>query len=476
MLAQMAQVMAIRQAQQGYESENAVKDFYAQGGDLSTAEGRRNLMAKTGSSGAKLIGAQSEINARDVKTGMDSLKMLKDNVAVVNTPSDMATYLQNAAKTPGGQMLFGVVPLDKALANIPTDPRAFEAYKRNFGLTADRLYESADAQLSSRTSLATNAATVGATMRGQDITDKRMREEIGTLETATGPNTYKKFGADAGVLRPMAQAIFQPPGAPAVVPFAQSGALGTGAYGMGAPNTLPAIVGATTTGQANMLGQTPPAATGGYTQAQPKGPNSVINVNTQTTASEEAQKQFMQGSRVTFDQLKQASTVLDNIEKAKALVPTAKGFMGTGGETMLETAKFMNNRLGTSIDTTGIKSAEELNSRLFMGIMDNLKKMDAQPSQQQQAAMKQALGSLGTDPSAMSSVLDVFGDIVRGKVDIYNQEVTGAEQRGVKFPYNPVIKLPERAAPAAAPVYATNGKDRIMSTDGGKTWNPVGAK
>jgi hypothetical protein len=189
MLAQYAQAMAIRQAQQGYESENAVKDFYAQGGDLSTPEGRRNLMAKTGSAGSKLIGAQSEITARDVKTGMDSLKMLKDNVGVVNTPSDMATYLQNAARTPGGQMLFGVVPLDKALANIPTDPRAFEAYKRNFGLTADRLYESADAQLSSRTSLATNAATVGATIRGQNLTDARARE--GTLtQSVIGGKVY----------------------------------------------------------------------------------------------------------------------------------------------------------------------------------------------------------------------------------------------------------------------------------------------
>jgi len=35
------------------------------------------------------------------------------------------------------------------------------------------------------------------------------------------------------------------------------------------------------------------------------------------------------------------------------------------------------------------------------------------------------------------------------------------------------------AAPAAtqsAPIYATNGKDRIVSTDGGVTWNPVGSK
>jgi hypothetical protein len=120
---------------------------------------------------------------------MESLKMLKDNVAVVNTPSDMATYLQNAARTPGGQMLFGVVPLDKALANIPTDPKLFNEYKRNFGLTADRLYESADAQLSSRTSLATNAATVGATIRGQNLTDARARE--GTLtQSVIGDKVY----------------------------------------------------------------------------------------------------------------------------------------------------------------------------------------------------------------------------------------------------------------------------------------------
>lgn len=188
-LGQMAQVMAIRQAQQGYESENAVKDFYAQGGDLSTKEGRNRLMSQTGSAGSKLIGQQSEISARDVKTGMDSLKMLKDNVGVVNTPSDMAIYLQNAARTPGGQMLFSVVPLDKALANIPTDPKLFDAYKRNFGLTADKLYESADAQLSSRTSLATNAATVGATIRGQNLTDARARE--GTLtQSVIGGKVY----------------------------------------------------------------------------------------------------------------------------------------------------------------------------------------------------------------------------------------------------------------------------------------------
>jgi hypothetical protein len=127
MLAQMGQMMQLRQAQQEYEGTNALRDFYAQGGDINKAEDRQRLLSRAPMQGQKILGQESERQSRDVKTGMDSLKMLKDNVAVVNTPSDMATYLQNAARTPGGQMLFGVVPLDKALANIPTDPKAFEA-------------------------------------------------------------------------------------------------------------------------------------------------------------------------------------------------------------------------------------------------------------------------------------------------------------------------------------------------------------
>jgi hypothetical protein len=128
--------------------------------------------------------------------------------------------------------------------------------------------------------------------------------------------------------------------------------------------------------------------------------------------------------------------------------------MGAGGESVLQAASFLNNRLGTSIDTKGVTSAEELRSRLFLGIMDNLKKLDSQPSQQQQAALQVALGSIGTDPSALPRVLDVFGETVRQKVDLYNEEVRSAEDRGVKFPYNPVIKLqprPGAAAPSAIP-------------------------
>ena len=494
MLGQMGQALALKAASQDIQGNEALREFYAQGGDTSTAEGRRQLMARTGAMGSKIIGQQSEILARDVKTQADSLKAIKDNVSLVNSPDGMVEFLRGAYGTPGGALLAKLVPLDKAIAAIPTDPKAFADYKRNLGLTSDRLFESADAQLSSRTSLATTGMTTAATRRGQDLLDARERERLVSIETGAGPGVYSPYDK-SGVIRPMTQAPWSPPGRAAVAPPVNvgGGALGSGTFNPNTPIVAPtsaapagAPAGGGTpsinglalnlTGAPTVNNLRQQQGAGGFTQAQPKGPSAITNINAYVPATEAAMGEYIKGTRATFDQLKHAPTVLDNIEKAKALIPTAKGFMGTGGETMLDAAKFMNNRLGTSINTEGIKSAEELNSRLFMGIMDNLKKMDAQPSQQQQAAMKQALGSIGTDPNAMSAVLDVFGDIVRGKVDIHNQEVMDAEARGTKFPYNPVIKLPPKTSGAAAPIYATNGKERIVSNDGGNTWQPAGAK
>jgi len=188
-----------------------------------------------------------------------------------------------------------------------------------------------------------------------------------------------------------------------------------------------------------------------------------VRVNAYVPASETAQAEYMKGARTTFEALRNAQPTLDNIEKAKALVPGAKGFMGTGGEPLLAAASFLNNRLGTSISTAGVTDAQELRSRLFFGILDNLKKLDSQPSQQQQMALQQALGSIGTDPTALPRVLDAFADSIRTKVDLYNQDVTSAEQRGVKFPYKPQISLRPRAPspgetaaqiPAGAPTAA----------------------
>ena len=171
----------------------------------------------------------------------------------------------------------------------------------------------------------------------------------------------------------------------------------------------------------------------------------LVEVNTGTKATEEAQKKFMDKAAENYDRLRNVPDALRNIEEAKALIPGAKHFMGPAGETLLEATKFLNNRFGTNIATTGVKNAEELRSRIFFNIMDNLKKLDAQPSQQQQQVMQDSLGKLGTDPQAMGSILDAYGDSLRGKVDLHNKEVESAEKRGVRFPFEPRINLNPKA-------------------------------
>lgn len=176
----------------------------------------------------------------------------------------------------------------------------------------------------------------------------------------------------------------------------------------------------------------------------PNKPGVSVEVKMQDEASKEAAKDFVKSTRATYDQLKSAPILLRNIDEAKALIPQAKGFMGPGGETLMEAAKFLNARLNAQINVEGIKSAEELRTRIFFNIMENLKKMDAQPSELQQKLMMDALGKLGTDPNALVNVLDAYGDTIRDKVELFNKEIAGAEKKGTVFPYDPRIVVPER--------------------------------
>jgi hypothetical protein len=111
---------------------------------------------------------------------------------------------------------------------------------------------------------------------------------------------------------------------------------------------------------------------------------------------------------------------------------------------LLAAASFLNNRLGFGISTQGVTDATVLRTRLFEGILDNLKKLDSQPSQEQQRVLSEALGNLGTDPAALEQILNRIGETVTDRVDRFNIDVTESEARGVKFPFKPQITLPQR--------------------------------
>jgi len=179
-----------------------------------------------------------------------------------------------------------------------------------------------------------------------------------------------------------------------------------------------------------------------------------LSVNAFTPASETIQAEAMKELRATYGQLKTAPVDIANLREAAQLAGTsARKYMGTGGKAFLEGAKFLKNRLGVDVDTGAIVNAETARTALFQNVLNNLRKLDAQPSQEQQRIMQEALGNLDTDPDALPSVVRIYEDVIRGRVELHNRTVDQSIQSGIKMPYSLRIDLP--------PVPGTSNKPSI---------------
>lgn len=147
-----------------------------------------------------------------------------------------------------------------------------------------------------------------------------------------------------------------------------------------------------------------------------------------------------------FETLQNIPQTLQALDAAKENLAKAGNFVGSGAETKLAVAKFFNNNLGTTIDPTGVKNTEALQSALFYNVMDNLKKMDASPSQQQQKVMQDAFGRITTDPAALPMIIDFYKNQVVSKANEHNRRVdeTTAGPSGMQFPYDIHVKVPQQ--------------------------------
>lgn len=194
--------------------------------------------------------------------------------------------------------------------------------------------------------------------------------------------------------------------------------------------------------------------------ASPNRP--VSNIQNFLPASETAQVEFIREFRDTYKQLKTAPTDVANLRRAAELSKTeGRKYMGTGGQAFLSAAKFLKNRVGIDIDEKAIAAGEEIRTVLFQNVLNNLRKLDAQPSQQQQFIMQEALGNLDTDPDALPRVVQVYEDVIRGRVEQHNREFAEMKANpnlANAFPYSLEIKLPERVA-ATPPPSGENATD-----------------
>jgi hypothetical protein len=189
-------------------------------------------------------------------------------------------------------------------------------------------------------------------------------------------------------------------------------------------------------------------------------------IQTFLPASETAQTEFIKEFRDTYKQLKTAPTDIANLRRAGELAKTeARKFMGTGGQAFLSAAKFLKNRLGVDVDDKAIAGAEEARTVLFQNVLNNLRKLDAQPSQEQQRIMQEALGNLDTDPDALPRVVQVYEDVIRGRVEQHNREFSEMKANpnlANAFPYSLEIKLPERIAAPPSPAGAPGAGGQVV--------------
>lgn len=434
------------------QNELLRKGFASQAGDIAELENKNLTGEKTT---AEIAGQKETTKGLNIKNINDRLSFVQRFAPSVTTPDSAANYARALAEEfPEFKNLYGS-PEDAAARSAESfikDPAAWQTHSLN--LTGEQLVQ------------ATERASTAKAPKPQeiDIGGKKIfvdmnpdsptfKQELTSFDKTLTPAEKVTEATEAEKLAwERANPEFT----------LQETAQGLMAVNKRNPNNVT------------------PVQLGGQT-LMPADKRSVTNIQTFEPATETAQKEYVKDISNTRKELRTTTVVLDNIEKAKELIPEASNFMGAGGDAYLTAAKFLNNRFGSNIDVQGVKSAEELRSRLFMGVLDNLKKLDSQPTQQQQQALQEAFGRLETDPNALPQVLDVIGDALRTKVDLYNKDVTDAEARGVKFPFKPQIDLPPQKiirensfpnADAAGQILKQRGAkpgDRVRVNIGGQT-------
>jgi hypothetical protein len=173
-----------------------------------------------------------------------------------------------------------------------------------------------------------------------------------------------------------------------------------------------------------------------------------------------------------FSNLKSIPSQVQNLDKIEKLA-ASPAYLGSGAEAKLAITKLFNNNLGTNVNADKVANTEEMRSALFQSTMENLKKVDAQPSQEQQRIMQEAFGTIGTDPSAIPRIVKVYKDILISKAKEHNDRVTETEEGPAKMKYahSIKIKLPETAktpTTSAFPNVDVRSIDAILNSRGVK--------
>jgi len=189
MLAQYAQVMGIKAAQQEMEGNNALREAYASGGDLNDPEFRRRVMAANPKVGSQLIKTNAETGKLQNEAVLKRIELSREMLTGVNTPEDYLAWHESNHKDPvlGGYLNQRGVTAEQSRAKIIAalnTPGGLEKLKRESALGAGKLQQ--ELMQTERTRISAGPGYMNANLAREQYNDKL--RSGGDIVTSTVPD------------------------------------------------------------------------------------------------------------------------------------------------------------------------------------------------------------------------------------------------------------------------------------------------
>lgn len=217
MLGQLGQVMAIKAAQQEMEGYEGVKGALSSGMEATDPR-----LLQYGKRGIEAFKAANEGRIKQLEAVTKQSQLLGSIFGgVMQDPSSGPAALKKLES-------MGIVKPDEAqaiLAQAGNDPAAWKAIAKPYydqSIDATKRFQDETERWKANLQAQVTREGHGVQMYGHNVAreghllnDRRAREQLHAIETGEGPGMYSQFGPNAGVIRPMTQAPWSPPGTPA---------------------------------------------------------------------------------------------------------------------------------------------------------------------------------------------------------------------------------------------------------------------
>jgi hypothetical protein len=192
--------MQMQEYQRARGEEEQLRNYLANKPDLSSAEGQASLLTqfgKTGRETLKSLGefqkAQTEEAGRKAKLVTDKLSMYRSALANVTNPQSAAEWVQAQYADPDiKDTVSRLAPIERALGNIPQDPRAFAQWQQKNALGIDKYVERTTLTEADRQRIAQEGQRIGLEGRRVAVMEdenKRAKDPVFQQQMAAAKET-----------------------------------------------------------------------------------------------------------------------------------------------------------------------------------------------------------------------------------------------------------------------------------------------